>query len=91
MSTPNHTNIGYEVYRNTKMVLKAIHDEHEDRVKNYLVSQSSFFSNIIDNSLPKVNSVWSLVQRNLPKNIFKFSICYINSLPTRRNLVKWGM
>ena len=38
-----------------------------------------------------MNSVWSLAQRNLPKNIFNFTNRYINnSLPTRKNLVKWG-
>ena len=80
------------MYRNTKEVIKAIHDEHEDRLKTHLISQGSFFSNIIDNSLYKVNSVWSLAQRNLPKNIFNFTIHYINnSLSTRKNLVKWGM
>ena len=90
--TSSHTNIQYDMYRNTKEVIKAIHDEHEDRLKTHLISQGSFFSNIIDNSLSKVNSVWSLAQRNLPKNIFNFTIRYINnSLSTRKNLVKWGM
>ena len=90
--TSSHTNIQYDMYRNTKEVIKAIHDEHEDRLKTHLISQGSFFSNIIDNSLSKVNSVWSLAQRNLPKNIFNFTIRYINnSLSTPKNLVKWGM
>ena len=91
-STSNHSNIQYDVYRNTKEVLKAIHDEHEDRLKNYRITQGSFFSIINENSLSNINSVWSLAQRILPKNIFNFTIRYINSsLPTRKNLVKWGM
>ena len=40
-STSNHTNIQHEVYRNTKEVLKAIHDEHKDRFKNHLISLGS--------------------------------------------------
>ena len=61
-STSNHTNIQYDVFRNIKEVLKAIHDEDEDRLKNNLISQGSFFSNIIENVLSKANSVWFLAQ-----------------------------
>ena len=91
-STSNHTNIQYDVYRNTKEALKAIQNEHEDRLKNHPISQDSFFSNMAETSLSSVNSVWSLGQRNLPENIVNFNISYINnSQPTRKNLVKWGM
>ena len=67
-------------------------DDDDDDDKNHLISQASLFSNMAENSLSSVNSVWSLAQRTLPKNIFNFTIRYINnSLPTRKNLVKWGM
>jgi len=80
------------VYKNTKEVLKAIQNEHEDLLKNHLISQGSFFFNVVETSLSSVNSVWSSAQRNLPKNISNFTIRYVNnSLPTRKNLVKWGM
>ena len=49
-STSNHTTIQYDMYKNTKEVLKAIQNEHEDRLKNHLVSQGSFFSNIVEAS-----------------------------------------
>ena len=91
-STSNHTNIRNDVYRNTKEVLKAIQNEHEDRLRNHLVSQGSFFSNMNEASLSSVNSVWSLAQRNLPRNTFNFSIRYIDdSLPNRTNLIKYGI
>ena len=91
-STSNHTNIQYDVHRNTKEALKPIQNEHEDRLEYHLISQGPFFSNMDETSLSSVNSVWSLAQRNLPKNIFNFTIRYINnSLPTQKNLVKWGM
>ena len=91
-STSNHTNSQYDMYRNTKEVLKAVQNEHEDRLKNHLVSQGSFFSNIVETSLSSVNSIWYLAQQNLPKNIFNFSIRYINnSLANRTNLTKWGI
>ena len=39
-----------------------------------------------------VNSIWSKSQSKLPKNIFNFTVRYINnSLPTRKNLTKWGI
>ena len=91
-STSSHTNIQYDTYRNTKDVLKAIHNDQEDRLRHHLISQGSFFSNVIDKSLSKVIPLWSTAQRHLPKNIFNFSIRYIsNSLPNRTNLTKWGM
>ena len=38
------------------------------------------------------NSIWSSVQSKLPKNVFNFSIRYINNtLPTRKNLLRWGI
>ena len=66
-STSSHTNIQYDTYRNTKDVLKAIHNDHEDRLP---ISQGSFFSNVIDKSLSKAIPLWSTAQRHLPKDIY---------------------
>ena len=42
--------------------------------------------------MPKLNSVWSIAQKNLSKNIFNFTIRYMNNtLPTKKNLCKWGL
>ena len=72
--------------------LKAMQNEHEDGLKNHLISQGSFFSNMLEALLSSVNSVSSLVQRDLSKHIFTFTILYFNnSLSTRKSLVKWGM
>ena len=39
-----------------------------------------------------MNTIWPTCQSKLPKNIFNFTIRYINnSLPTRKNLNKWGI
>ena len=90
-STSFHTNIQYDSFRNTKVVLKAMHNYHEDRLNNHLISQSSFFSNMIDRSLSIVTPLCSTAQRQLPKNIFNFSIRYISdSLTTCTSLTKWG-
>ncbi len=39
-----------------------------------------------------MNTIWPTCKSKLPKNIFNFTIRYINnSLPTRKNLNKWGI
>ena len=90
--TSTNKNIQYDIYKNTKDVLKAFRNENEQRLQNHLISQGSFFSIIIKNFTSSFNSLWSSVQSRLPKNIFNFTVRYINNfLPTRKNLVKWGL
>ena len=90
-STNTHTNIQYDFYNSTKEVLKDFRSEHEDKLKNQLTCQGSFFSNVTKFSLSHLNKVWSTAQSKLPKNIYNFTIRYINnSLPTRKNLSRWG-
>ena len=83
--TCTNRNIQYDIYSNTKDVLKAFRQKNEQRLKNNLILQGSFFSNIIKNSTLAFNSLWSSVQSKLLKNIFNFSLRYIN------NSVKWGL
>ena len=91
-STSNHTNIQYDQYSSTKDVIKSFHENQEDKLKNHLTCQGSFFFSIFKFSLAKVNTIWPTCQSKLPKNIFNFTIRYINnSLPTRKNLNKWGI
>lgn len=91
-STNNHTNIQYDQYNSTKDVIKSFHECHEEKLKNHLTCQGSFFSSVLKFSLAKVNAIWPTCQSKLPKNIFNFTIRYINnSLPTRKNLNKWGV
>ena len=48
--------------------------------------------NVIKYSLSSVNFIWSEAQSHLPKNIYNFTIRYINnSLPTRKNMARWGL
>ena len=86
--TSCYKNIQYDTYQNTKPVLNSIRQEHEDRLQYNLVSQGSFFSNIIKHSTFSLNSLWSSVQSKLPKNIFNLTIRYINNtLPTRKSIL----
>ena len=77
--TSNAPNLQYDTYRSTQDVLKSFRSKHEERLKDHLVSQGSFFSTVITQALPKLNSLWSSAQGNLPKNIFDFTIKYINN------------
>ena len=77
---------------NTARRRKSFRDNQENKLTNQLTSQGSFFTSISKFSLPQINTIWSTCQSKLPKNIFNFTIRYINnSLPTRRNLQKWGL
>ena len=90
--TSHHTNVQYDQYRNTKHALKAIQTHHEDRVRNELLSQGFVISSILKYSLSQTSPVWSRVQQKLPKNIFNFTIKYLNNtLATRKNLHKWSL
>ena len=90
--TNSHTNVQYDVYNSTKEVLKDVRSRHENKLQSQLVCQGSFFSHATNFSLAQFNSLWSSAQSKLPKNIFNFTIRYMNNcLPTRKNLTKWGI
>ena len=44
-----------------------------------------------DSILASIKPVWTSVQKNLPKNIYNFTIRYLNNtLPNMSNMFKWG-
>ena len=91
-ATSNSKNIQYDVYNSTKQVLKDFRSRQEDKLHTQLTCQGSFFTNITKFSLSQLTKIWSACQSNLPKNIFNFTVRYINnSLPTRQNLARWGL
>ena len=91
-STNNHTDIQYDIYNSIKEVLKDFHSGQEDKLQHRLICQGSFFSNVAKFSFSQLNTLWSAAQSKLPKNIFNFTVRYINnSLPTRKNLTRWGL
>ncbi|CAB3985277.1 Hypothetical predicted protein [Paramuricea clavata] len=91
-ATSNSKNIQYDVYNSTKQVLKDFRSGQEDKLYTQLTCQGSFFTNITKFSLSQLTKIWSACQSNLPKNIFNFTVRYINnSLPTRQNLARWGL
>ena len=80
------------MYNSTKQVLKDFRSGQEDKLQNQLTCQDSFFTNITKFSLSQLTKIWTAWQSKLPKNIFNFTVRYINnSLPTRQNLARWGL
>ena len=91
-NTSQSMNIQYDVYRNTREVLKAVRSDHKKRLQNHLVSQGTVLSFIFDHSLPLASKIWTTVQSYMPKNIYSFTIKYLsNSLATQKNLSKWNI
>ena len=84
--------IQYDTYRNTKQVLKAVHQSHTDKLRSNLTSQGFLITFLPNHSLKTVNSLWSSAQSKLPKNIFNFTVGYLNNtLATRKNLKLWNL
>ena len=85
-------NIQFDQFRNTKQVLNAIQNDNEDRIHHELKSQGFILSSILLHASSKTRNLWSKVQRNMPKNIFNFTIKYLNNtLATKKNLFKWSL
>ena len=90
-STSSGMSIQYDVYKNTKDVLKAVRSEHKHRLQTQLQSQGAILSFVLDHSLAVTKSIWTSVQSEMPKNIFNFTIRYLNnSYSTSNNLKKWN-
>ena len=91
-NTSHGTNLQYDIYRNTKEVLKAVKSDNKEHLSQNLPSQGATITFLLKHSLEKLNGIWSSTQSNLPSNIFNFTIKYLNNtLPTRKNLLKWNL
>ena len=85
-------NIQYDQFRNTKQVLNAIQHDNEERICHDLKSQGFIITSILLHASSKTRDLWSMVKKNMPKNIFNFTIKYLNNtLATRKNLCKWSL
>ena len=72
-------NIQYDQFRNTKQVLNAIQNDNEDRIHHDLKSQGFILTSILLHASSKTRGFWSKVQKNMPRNIFNFTIKYLNN------------
>jgi hypothetical protein len=60
--TSTNKNIQYDIYKDTKDVLKAVRKESEEIIQNNLISQGSFFPSIINNSTSTFNSLCMVIR-----------------------------
>ena len=91
-STNFGTNIQYDIYKNTKHVLKIFRADHAEKLQSKLPSQGFIISLLLEKSLRRLNSLWSRAQSSLPTNIFNFTIRYLNNtLANKRNLYLWKL
>ena len=91
-SSSSGCNIQYDLFRNTKQVLNAIQHDNEERIRRDLKSQGFIITSLPLHASSKTRDLWSTVQKNMPKNIFNFTIKYLNNtLATRKDLCKWSL
>ena len=87
--TSSKKNFQYDTCRHFKDVLKTFRTTQEERLQNDIISQGSFISFIMDQSLSSLDPIWSSVQSQMPKNIFNFTIRYMNNtFAAQKNLAK---
>ena len=56
-----------------------VRQEDTEKLKVQLPSQGFIISSLLGHSLTTLNSLWSFVQNKLPKNIFYFTMQYLNN------------
>ena len=81
-------NLQYDIYRDTKVVLKAVSSKNQERLAHHLPYQGAILSFLFSHSLQKLNRTCSDVQGKLPKNIFNFTIKYLSNSPYSKKFMQ---
>ena len=90
--TSSGCNIQYDQYRNSKQILAAVQNDHEDRIRHELKSQGFIISSILLYGSKQTSKLWTKVHCNMPKNIFNFIVKYMNNtLAAKKHLCKWSL
>ena len=77
-------NVQYKSYKDTEQVLKAVRQQHTNKLQPQLTSQGF--------TMKSLNSLRSSGERKLPKNISSLSIRYLNNVLTNNmNIHKWKL
>ena len=88
--TSNHVNIQYDRFRSTRKVLKKVRDAESNCITNELVSSGLVLRSMWIFSLSTARKYWYTVFENMPKNIYNFTMRYMNNtLPTMKNIKMW--
>ena len=81
----------YDSFNCTKNVLKSIRLNLTNKVKENLTTQGLVMRHVWDCVLSNTKTVWSSVQKAMPRNIFTYTIRYLNNtLPNMSNMQIWG-
>ena len=81
----------YDNLNITKSVVKSIRNVTTKKIKEDLTTQGLVIRHVRDSILASTKPAWTSVQKNLPKNIYNFTIRFLNNtLPNMSNMFKWG-
>ena len=90
-ATSEKNNIQYDSFHTTKLALKKIREDKKSKVESLQV-QSTVITELWKTALPKAKDFWFKVQHRLPRNIFNFTIRYMNnSHACFSNSARWGI
>ena len=91
-STCYGKNIQFDMFNSSQEVMKSIHHDKKSRLENTLKTQGFIITSIIRDSLQVTSTIWLKMQSSLPKNIYSFTMRYLNNtLATRGNLSLWKL
>ena len=83
-------NIQYDTFSTAKEALKSTRSQKENTVKNFQV-QGSVVKELWNCALPSAREYWFKAQHMLPRNIYNYTVRYMNdTLPSLSNLFRWG-
>ena len=81
----------YDTFNSTKNVIKSIRNDITNKIKENLTTQGLVIHHVWDSILANTKAAWTSVQKSLPKNIYNFTIRYLNNtLPNMSNMFTWG-
>ena len=81
----------YDTFNSTKSVIKSIRNDTTNKIKENLTTQGLVIRHIWDSILASTKTAWTSVQKCLQKNIYNFTIRYLNNtLPNMSNMFTWG-
>ena len=82
----------YDTVNSTKNVVqKSIRNDTTNKIKENLTTQGMVIRHIWDSILASTKTAWTSVQKCLQKNIYNFTIRYLNNtLPNMSNMFTWG-
>ena len=88
--TSNHVNIQYDRFRSTREVLKKVSDDESNHITNEVMSSGLVLRSMWNFSLSAARKYWYTAFENMPKNIYNFTMRYMNNtLPTMKNMKMW--